>query len=78
MGDRKHNLDLSQRRADAVRDFLVKLGVESSRIKTRGFGPDQPKNKNDTPEGRLMNRRVEVMLTNMVSKTEETVEVQEL
>ena len=78
VGDRNHNLDLSQRRADAVRDFLVKLGVESSRIKTRGFGPDQPKNKNDTPEGRLMNRRVEVMLTNMVSKTEETVEVQEL
>jgi len=78
VGDRNHNLDLSQRRADAVRDFLVKLGVESSRIKTRGFGPDQPKNKNDTPEGRLMNRRVEVMLTNMLSKTEETVEVQEL
>jgi len=78
VGDRNHNLDLSQRRADAVRDFLVKLGVESSRIKTKGFGPDQPKNKNDTPEGRLMNRRVEVMLTNMVSKTEETVEVQEL
>jgi len=78
VGDRQHNLDLSERRADAVKKLLVSLGVESSRIKTKGYGPDRPKNKNETPEGRLMNRRVEVRLTNMVSQTEETVEVKEL
>ena len=78
VGDRQHNLGLSERRADAVKKLLVSLGVESSRIKTKGYGPDRPKNKNETPEGRLMNRRVEVRLTNMVSQTEETVEVKEL
>jgi outer membrane protein OmpA-like peptidoglycan-associated protein len=78
VGDRQHNLDLSERRADAVKKLLVSLGVESSRIKTKGYGPDRPKNKNETPEGRLMNRRVEVRLTNMVSQTEETVEVKQL
>jgi outer membrane protein OmpA-like peptidoglycan-associated protein len=78
VGERMHNIDLSKRRAQAVKDLLVKLGVAESRIETEGFGPDKPKNKNDTPEGRLMNRRVEVRLTNMVSQTEETVEVKEL
>ena len=74
VGDSLHNVDLSKRRARAVKDMLVRLGVESSRIKTDGFGPSQPKAPNTTEEGRLMNRRVEVKLTNTVVETEGKVE----
>jgi outer membrane protein OmpA-like peptidoglycan-associated protein len=74
VGDFKHNMDLSSRRARAVKDMLVRLGVESSRIDSKGFGPTQPKASNSTLEGRLMNRRVEVKLTNTVIETEGKVE----
>jgi hypothetical protein len=56
------NLDLSRRRADAVRDALAtKYGIDPSRLSTRGFGASQPKDTNDTPEGRARNRRVELV-----------------
>lgn len=57
-----HNLDLSQRRAAAVRDYLVEGGVSSDRISTDGVGPDQPIETNETPEGRAKNRRIEFIL----------------
>jgi outer membrane protein OmpA-like peptidoglycan-associated protein len=66
---------LSQRRAQAVKDFLVKLGVEGNRVKAKGFGSTKPKASNETLEGRLMNRRVEVQLSNTVLKSEETVRI---
>ena len=75
VGDPVRNVDLSNRRARAVKDMLVRLGVESSRIQTEGFGPSKPRASNSTQEGRLMNRRVEVKLTNTVLETEETVEL---
>ena len=75
VGDSVRNVDLSNRRARAVKDMLVRLGVESSRIQTEGFGPSKPRASNSTQEGRLMNRRVEVKLTNTVLETEETVEL---
>ena len=75
VGDSLHNEDLSKRRAFAVKKLLVQLGVESSRVDYEGFGPRKPKTSNATPEGRLMNRRVEVQLTNTVLETEETVEL---
>lgn len=75
VGDSLHNEDLSKRRAYAVKKLLVQLGVESSRVDYEGFGPRKPKTSNATPEGRLMNRRVEVQLTNTVLETEETVEL---
>ena len=75
VGDSLHNEDLSKRRAFAVKKLLVQLGVESSRVDYQGFGPRKPKTSNATPEGRLMNRRVEVQLTNTVLETEETVEL---
>lgn len=60
-GDEK-NLDLSKRRAAAVKDALVKkYGVAASRLQTTGFGKSQPKDTNDTLEGRAHNRRVELM-----------------
>lgn len=75
VGDPAHNVDLSKRRARAVKDMLVRLGVDASRIESEGYGPSRPKASNDTQEGRLMNRRVEVQLTNTVQKTEETIEL---
>jgi OOP family OmpA-OmpF porin len=58
-GTREHNVDLSQRRADAVRSHLVARGIDPKRIESRGAGPDQPIAPNDTGVGRQKNRRIE-------------------
>ena len=75
VGDSLHNEVLSDKRARAVADLLVKLGVERTRVSYDGFGWRKPKTTNETLEGRLMNRRVEVQLTNTVLETEETIEL---
>jgi len=59
-GTADHNMGLSQQRADSVRDYLSREGVSSSRISARGFGETNPKASNDTPDGRQLNRRVEI------------------
>lgn len=61
-GDAGSNLDLSQRRASAVRDALIEQGVPGDRISIRGFGDARPAASNATPAGRQMNRRVEIVL----------------
>lgn len=61
-GSRAHNMDLSNRRAESVRSYLVSNGVDSSRITSRGMGPDYPVASNDTSSGRQQNRRVEVII----------------
>ena len=58
-GDREHNLDLSRRRADSVKRYLVEHGIDESRIETVGYGPDRPVDSNDTKSGRANNRRIE-------------------
>lgn len=58
-GTRELNLDLSQRRAAAVKQQLVSRGIDASRIQTRGAGPDEPLTSNDTPAGQQKNRRIE-------------------
>jgi outer membrane protein OmpA-like peptidoglycan-associated protein len=58
-GDRDHNLDLSQRRAESVKQYLVEHGVDETRITTIGHGPDKPVDTNDTEKGRANNRRIE-------------------
>ena len=58
-GTREHNIDLSQRRAEAVQADLIARGIESGRIQVRGEGPDSPLTSNDTPAGRQTNRRSE-------------------
>jgi outer membrane protein OmpA-like peptidoglycan-associated protein len=61
-GDAAHNLDLSKRRAEAVKAVLVsQLGVDASRLTTAGLGATRPIDSNDTPQGRAQNRRVELV-----------------
>ncbi len=58
-GSRATNMDLSQRRAQAVVDYLVGKGVSPSRVSAKGFGPDRPIADNATRLGRSKNRRVQ-------------------
>lgn len=59
-GDSKRNRELSLRRAENVRDTLVKKGIATPRLTVAARGSDQPAVPNDTEEGRAKNRRVEV------------------
>lgn len=61
-GQRDHNMTLSQKRAESVKDQLVARGVAADRIKTVGIGPDRPIADNKTAEGRANNRRVEIIV----------------
>lgn len=58
-GDATYNQGLSERRAAAVKEALVELGVDASRITTEGYGETQPVATNSTKEGRAQNRRVD-------------------
>lgn len=60
VGEPETNRDLSHRRALAVKDNLVHMGVDPSRITTVGYGEDYPLADNGSPEGRRINRRVEI------------------
>ena len=62
VGSDEFNQQLSERRADSVRDFLAEQGVPASSITAHGFGKTQPVASNDTPEGRQRNRRVEIVV----------------
>ena len=53
------NQPLSERRAQAVREQLVKNGIDASYLTARGYGASRPVADNATPEGRAKNRRVE-------------------
>ncbi|NWF90231.1 MAG: OmpA family protein, partial [Ignavibacteriaceae bacterium] len=63
VGKKSSNVKLSQKRADAVKDWLVSKGVDAKRITTKGYGPDQPIAPNDTPENKRKNRRIEFKRT---------------
>lgn len=58
-GTEPYNLDLSQRRAEAVRAYLVRRGVEPSRIEAKGYGTSRPLGDNASEAGRARNRRVQ-------------------
>lgn len=58
VGAAKLNTNLSQKRANAVKDYLVKNGIEASRVSAKGYGPSRPVADNKTAEGRQANRRV--------------------
>jgi outer membrane protein OmpA-like peptidoglycan-associated protein len=59
-GTDAYNENLSMRRANAVRDYLVAGGIAPSRIQVQGFGESRPVASNDTEDGRAQNRRVEL------------------
>ena len=58
-GDDASNQKLSEERAAAVKNMLVELGIDASRLSTKGFGEGAPLDSNSTSEGRANNRRVE-------------------
>jgi outer membrane protein OmpA-like peptidoglycan-associated protein len=61
-GKPAYNRQLSRRRAQSVLRYLVKTGIDSSRLTAIGFGPDHPRVPNDTPAHRAQNRRVEFVV----------------
>ena len=61
-GDAAYNQTLSERRAEAVKNLLIQRGVSPSRVTSIGYGENQPVATNATPEGRQMNRRVEIRI----------------
>lgn len=63
-GGTEYNEGLSERRAGSVRDYLVSEGVASERVSAVGLGEEYPVASNATPQGRLQNRRVEIVLKN--------------
>ena len=60
VGEEAANLALSERRAAAVRSYLVAQGIHPSRLVARGYGMSRPKQTNQTEAGRAANRRVEL------------------
>lgn len=58
-GTAQHNMELSQQRAEAVKTQLVSMGIDASRLTTKGFGDTKPISDNNSPEGKANNRRVE-------------------
>jgi OmpA-OmpF porin, OOP family len=59
VGGEGHNMRLSQRRAEAVRDYLVSKGISPSRLQAVGYGPTKPLASNKTAKGKAKNRRTE-------------------
>jgi outer membrane protein OmpA-like peptidoglycan-associated protein len=63
-GPAAHNLDLSKRRAETVKKFLLAYGIETPRMVAKGYGEEKPVAPNDTEAGRAQNRRVELVKLN--------------
>lgn len=61
-GTEAYNLNLSQRRATSVGQYLINQGIDPTRIASAGMGESQPIASNDTPQGREQNRRVQIEL----------------
>jgi len=72
VGGDDYNQTLSERRAGAVRNYLVQQGIAEGTIGARGFGKTTPVATNDTPEGRQANRRVELVLSGEAIGTKAT------
>lgn len=62
VGNESDNLKLSQQRADAIRNYVIKKGIVAGRILAKGYGSTQPVADNDSDEGRQLNRRTEVRI----------------
>ncbi|ASS49200.1 MAG: hypothetical protein A3D31_04275 [Candidatus Fluviicola riflensis] len=64
-GDDAKNLDLSDRRAKGVKDYLVSLGIDENRLEAKGLGETQPKVPNDNAENKAKNRRTDFLIRGM-------------
>jgi outer membrane protein OmpA-like peptidoglycan-associated protein len=69
-GADKYNKKLSQKRADAVKAFLVQAGITEDRMEAVGYGEEKPIASNDTDEGKEQNRRVEFNIIERSGKAE--------
>lgn len=67
-GPQGFNMNLSTMRALSVKTFLVNEGLSRDRVDTEGLGPTKPIASNDTPQGRAMNRRVEIVISGAESE----------
>jgi outer membrane protein OmpA-like peptidoglycan-associated protein len=63
VGSDDYNQQLSEHRAQAVRDYFVQQGINSTNVEAHGYGKTEPIATNDTAEGRQQNRRVELILS---------------
>ena len=61
-GDYIYNQNLSKSRADVIKEYLIKVGIPATKIKTFGMGPQNPIASNKTREGRKQNRRIEIRI----------------
>ena len=61
-GEASYNQGLSERRADAARNYLLGAGLDPDRVTAMGMGEEEPVDTNDTDAGRQANRRVEVAI----------------
>ena len=61
-GEEDYNVDLSVKRAEAVLEHLIGIGVPSTRLEVQGYGEENPIGDNEQPEGRAVNRRVQFKL----------------
>jgi outer membrane protein OmpA-like peptidoglycan-associated protein len=62
-GSQSRNMALSQRRAEAVRNYLISKGLPAEQVVAKGMGPDRPIADNSSAEGRANNRRVEIVVS---------------
>jgi outer membrane protein OmpA-like peptidoglycan-associated protein len=62
VGKEADNLKLSQQRAETIRNYVIKKGIEPARVVAKGYGASVPVADNDTEEGRQLNRRTEVRI----------------
>lgn len=75
IGSDEYNLELSRRRAEAVKQYLVEAGIDPSAISTKGFGKSRPLVPGTSPEARAKNRRVEIGIVDTVVRYEKPVDV---
>lgn len=62
IGDKENNMSLSDKRAQSVKNYLIKKGISSTRLSAKGYGETKPVAYNSTSEGRQKNRRTEVTI----------------
>jgi outer membrane protein OmpA-like peptidoglycan-associated protein len=63
-GSENHNQELSELRAEAVREAIIAKGIQNDRVTSKGFGENYAVAGNETAAGRQQNRRVEVVISN--------------